>query len=151
MKTLTTADLNVGTPSAEDRVGSHFGHEMGLVGNVWIRQNDLRGVGASSVGHKHHFDHASLLTKGSVRVYIQGHEPKEFHAPTFIVIKKEFEHKFEALTEEVQWFCVFALRDEYGDVSDMYSGDNSPMGIAANGWTPKKHEDLERHTTQEVE
>jgi hypothetical protein len=24
------------------------------------------------------------------------------------------------------WYCVFALRDENGEVTDVYSGDNSP-------------------------
>jgi hypothetical protein len=105
-------------------------HELGYFGNVWVRQNYLTKTGDTHPGHKHHFDHVSLLAAGKVRVTIDGHPPKEFTAPTFIVIKKEHNHKFEALADGTLWYCVFALRDVNGDVTDFYSGDNSPYGQA---------------------
>lgn len=103
-------------------------HELGYFGNVWVRQNYLAKVGDTHPGHKHHFDHVSLLATGKVRVTVDGCSPKEFTAPTFIVIKKEHNHKFEALADGTLWYCVFALRDINGDVTDFYSGDNSPYG-----------------------
>jgi hypothetical protein len=105
-------------------------HELGYFGNIWVRQNHLPIAGTVAPGHTHEFDHVSLLCKGKVRVTIPGFEPKEFTAPTFIVIKKEYEHQFEALEDDTVWYCVFALRDIDGNVTDMYGGDNSPYGGA---------------------
>lgn len=104
---------------------------FGYFGNIWVRQNFLAEAGASNGGgHSHHFDHVSLLAQGSVRVELEGYPPKEFHAPTFIVIKKEHKHKFTALVDNTLWYCVFALRDVDGNVTDFYSGNNSPYGSA---------------------
>lgn len=109
----------------------HAGHEIGFFGNIWVRQNWLQSVGDDNGGgHTHHFDHVTLLVKGKVRVDVEGFPPKEFTAPTFIVIKKEHKHKFTALEHETLYYCVFALRDVDGNVTDFYSGDNSPYGSA---------------------
>ena len=93
-------------------------HDLGYFGNIWVRQNYLDKVGDADEGHKHKFDHVSLLTQGSVEVEIEGYEPKKFDAPTFIVIRKEHQHKFTALTDNVTWYCVFALRDLDGEPID---------------------------------
>jgi hypothetical protein len=103
-------------------------HELGYFGNIWVRQNLLERKGFIHAGHRHHFDHVSLLASGKVRVTVEGYPPKEFTAPTFIVIKKEHHHTFEALEDGTLWYCVFALRDIDGEVTDFYSGDNSPYG-----------------------
>jgi hypothetical protein len=119
-------------------------HELGYFGNIWVRQNLLERKGDETLGHLHHFDHVSLLAVGSVEVSVEGFEPKVFHAPTFIVIKKEHKHKFKALTQNALWYCVFALRDEEGGVTETYSGDNSPYGAVSLGDAIK----LEELTTQ---
>ena len=110
----------------------NHGSELGYFGNIWVRQNLLENPGDAHAGHKHHFDHISLLVSGKVKVTIEGCEPKEFSAPTFIIVKKESKHTFEALEENTLWYCVFALRDVDGNVTDFYSGDNSPYGVAAD-------------------
>lgn len=92
--------------------------DLGYYGNIWIRQNLLENKGESTIGHKHKFDHVSLLSSGAVKVEIEGFEPKELTAPTFIVIRKEYNHKFTALTNDVTWYCIFALRDFEGQVID---------------------------------
>jgi len=109
-------------------------HELGFFGNIWVRQNWLEKAGINNDGgHKHHFDHVSLLARGKVLVEVEGNEPKEFTAPTFIVIKKELKHKFTALEDDTLYYCVFALRDIDGNVTDFYSGDNSPYeGVVEN-------------------
>ena len=106
--------------------------ELGYFGNIWVRQNYLEKAGDAHAGHKHNFDHVSLLTVGKVRVTVDGFEPKEFTAPTFIVVKKEHRHTFEALEDGTIWYCVFALRDIDGNVTDFYSGDNSPYHYASD-------------------
>ena len=106
-------------------------HDLGYFGNIWVRQNVLARAGNSCEGHKHHFDHVSLLTKGSVIVEVEGKEPKEFKAPTFIVIHKDYEHKFTALEDDTVWYCVFALRDLDGDVTEIYGDQHNPLSAAA--------------------
>jgi hypothetical protein len=108
-------------------------HQLGYFGNIWIRQNFIQRAGEFSPGHTHNFDHVSLLVSGSVRVEVDGYEPKEFVAPTFIMVKKDYKHKFTALEDNTLWYCVFALRDVDGEVSDIYDGNNWPYSSASNG------------------
>jgi hypothetical protein len=42
-------------------------HQLGYFGNIWVRQNVVEKSGDFVPGHKHHFDHVSLLTKGKVK------------------------------------------------------------------------------------
>lgn len=102
-------------------------NEMGFFGNVWVRSHTYRKAGDSNGGgHYHKFDHVTLLIKGSIRVEVEGEEPTRFMAPTFVIIKKDKKHKVTALEDDTVYYCVFALRDVDGDVTDIYSGDNSP-------------------------
>lgn len=48
-----------------------------------------------------------------------------------------------ALEDDTLYYCVFALRDVDGNVTDIYSGNNSPYGYAqskeeALTWLAKK-------------
>ena len=107
-------------------------NELGFFGNIWVRQNTLEKTGERFGGHKHEFDHVSLLTKGSVRVEVEGYEPKEFTAPTFIVIKKEHSHDFVALENDVNWYCVFALRDLDGQVVEVFDEEkHNPLSASS--------------------
>ena len=106
-------------------------HELGFFGNIWVRQNVTSKSGDFVEGHKHEFDHVSLLTSGSVEVEVDGFEPKRFIAPTFIVIKKDYMHKFTALEDNTVWYCVFALRDLDGEVTDIYGPEHNPLSYAA--------------------
>ncbi len=126
--------------------------ELGYYGNIWIRSHHLEYVGdTNGGGHYHHFDHITLLAVGSVSVEVEGYEPKIFHGPTFITIEKDKKHKFTALTDNVVCYCVFALRDLDGDVTDIYSGDNTPYEAVFNkeDIPLKKLSDLDKKTTFE--
>jgi hypothetical protein len=102
--------------------------QMGYFGNIWVRSHEFKKAGdTNGGGHTHNFDHVTLLAVGSVLCEVEGNEPKEFHAPTFIVIDKDKKHKFTALTDGVVYYCVFAVRDLDGNVTDIYSEDNSPF------------------------
>jgi hypothetical protein len=102
-------------------------HELGFFGNIWVRQNVLEKAGDGLGGHTHNFDHVSLVTKGSVKVEVEGSEPKEFKAPTFIVIRKDYKHKFTALEDDTNYYCVFALRDLDGNVMEIYGKEHDPL------------------------
>lgn len=115
---------------------SSGGYELGAFGNIWVKMNVLHKAGQYADGHTHSFDHVSLLVKGKVEVEIEGHPPREFTAPTFIVIRKEYRHKFTALEDDSVWYCVFALsdiQDQFLDeVQDIFAGKHDPMGLGDN-------------------
>ena len=124
--------------------------ELGYFGNIWIRQNLLEKAGQSNMGHKHKFDHVTLLTEGTVQVEIDGYPPKKFSAPTFIVIRKEHNHKFTALTDNATWYCIFALRDLDGEpIDELFDPtQHDPMCIKAvsnDYWD--KASNLDQNTT----
>ena len=100
--------------------------ELGYFGNIWVRQNVLEFVGDTHGGHEHKFDHVTLLVSGKVSVEIEGHEPKEFTAPTFIVIRKEHSHKITSLVDGTVYYCVFALRDLDGEVMEIFGEQHDP-------------------------
>lgn len=128
--------------------------DLGYFGNIWVRQNLIKYAGVSKPGHKHKFDHVSLLTQGRVQVHVEGYEPKEFTAPTFIVIRKEHNHKFTALADDTIWYCVFALRDLDGEpIDELFDPSrHDPMSasiVLNNYW--EKARDLEMRSTHENE
>ena len=96
---------------------------LGYFGNIWVKSHTLQKAGdTNGGGHIHHFDHVTLLVKGSVRVEVGSNPPKDFHAPTFIVIRRDKKHRFTALEDDTIYYCVFALRDidgqPIGDIVD---------------------------------
>jgi len=116
-------------------------HELGYIGNIWVRQNVLEKAGDVSMGHKHLFDHVTLLARGKVEVLVDGYAPREFESPAFITIKKEYAHKFTALTDDVLWYCVFAIRDIDGQVTDIIPESSLPYfinNVADDYWEKKQ-------------
>jgi hypothetical protein len=134
-----------------DRAGDNKSdiNNMGYFGNVWVRSHYFHKVGdTNDGGHYHHFDHVTLLAVGSVMVEVDGYEQKEFHAPTFIVIDKDKKHKFTALTDGVVYYCVFALRDMDGEVTDIYSGDNTPYSAILDDEFEEKKLKMDQWSTK---
>jgi hypothetical protein len=104
--------------------------DLGYFGNIWVRQNQLKKYEGND-GHAHKFDHVTLLCQGKVKVEIEGYEPKEFTAPTFIIIKKEHLHKITALEDNTIYYCIFALRGIDGEVvDDIYGAQHDPSCAA---------------------
>lgn len=129
--------------------------DLGYFGNIWVRQNFLQKAGdTNGGGHQHAFDHVSLLVSGRVRVEVEGVEPKEFSAPTFIVVRKDKNHKFIALEDNVCWYCVFALRDHNGEpideLFDPARHDPLSSSLVPNGYWEKANS-LEQRTVKAVE
>lgn len=106
---------------------------LGFFGNIWVRQNYFPTAGMVNTGHKHDFDHVTLLAKGKVSVVVEGHPPKEFTAPTFIVIRKDHSHEITALEDDTLWYCVFAIRDVDGDIVDIYDETHDPFSVVFKG------------------
>ena len=105
--------------------------ELGYFGNIWVKQNVLERKGEHFNGHEHKFDHVTLLTSGKLQVEVEGKEPKEFKAPTFIVIRKEQKHKMTALEDSTTYYCVYALRNLDGEVIEIFGEQHDPDSASA--------------------
>ena len=101
--------------------------ELGYFGNLWVRQNYIPIKNTPIPGHSHHFDHVTLLVQGKVSVKVEGYESKVFTAPTFITIKKELHHEFTSLEDDTLYYCIFAMRDNDGNILDEYTEDHDPL------------------------
>lgn len=104
--------------------------DLGFVGNIWVRQNNMELAGDTNGGHAHEHDHVTLLVRGSVEVKCGDYEPKSFTAPTFIVIRRGLRHHFTALENDTMYYCVFALRDVHGDPTEILDNAHVPYSLA---------------------
>lgn len=98
------------------------------VSNIWLRQMVFKNKGDANEGHKHTYDHVTLVAYGSVRVHVDG-KTSDFVAPQMIYIKQGKSHFIEALEDNTIAFCVHALRDK--DTGDVIAQDQIPLGIDA--------------------
>lgn len=109
--------------------------DIQLLGPIGYRPFHLPKTCQENVGHKHNYDHVTYLLKGKVRVtytFIENGETKtasrEFEAPERILIKAEVEHTIKALTDDVEYDCVFSHRDFGGLVTQVYKGNQAAYG-----------------------
>lgn len=94
-------------------------------GNVFIRPNTMSKAGDLIQGHKHNFDHTSIVFKGSVRVKAllpAGAIEREFKAPAHFLVLKGVEHEITALEDGTEFWCVYSHREPQGDVVQEYTG-----------------------------
>ena len=101
---------------------------LGMVSNLWSRQMNFINAGDIEHGHKHHFDHLTLLATGALRVTIDGKDT-DYKAPYMIFISKDKHHELTALENNTVAYCIHALRDkDTGDIIDpsMYPNGNIP-------------------------
>jgi quercetin dioxygenase-like cupin family protein len=82
---------------------------IGVVSNVFVRQMEFAKAGDVEAGHKHAYDHMTLLAKGAIRIRI-GDDVSEFKAPMLILIRADQEHELTALEDETVAYCVHGLR-----------------------------------------
>jgi len=103
--------------------------KFSIVANTWVKQMHFAKAGDINEGHKHTFDHQTLLAKGSVKIKVNGQET-DFVAPHIIFIGAGHEHEMVSLEDDTIVFCIHALRD--GDqVEDIIDPRDVP-----NGYTP---------------
>ena len=103
--------------------------DFAIVGNVFTRSLSFAKAGDSLTGHQHAFDHLSLLAHGAIRAEVDT-ESKEFTAPCFIFIEHGKVHRFTALKDETELYCIHAIRDG-GSVDDIVTPE-----MTINGQTP---------------
>lgn len=92
---------------------------IGIVSNLFVRQMEFKNAGDTELGHKHAFDHLTLLATGALRVTCDG-EVSEFKAPQMIFIRADLQHELVALEDNTVAYCVHGLRgeDKTGDLID---------------------------------
>jgi len=109
---------------------------LGYFGNVWIRMQRYPKKDVENLGHKHNHDHMSLLVKGGLRVEVDGKETFEvwasgdYKVPTFFEVPAEHNHKLIPLEDDTIAYCVFAMRDNEGELVDHYrDSDHYQYGV----------------------
>jgi len=93
------------------------------VSNVFCRLMNFVNAGDIEQGHKHTYDHATLVSSGSVRVEVLNDDgtiasSKEFVAPSMVFIHKDRTHKLVALEDNTVCSCIHAIRDVEGQILD---------------------------------
>ena len=86
------------------------------VSNVYSRLMHFVNKGDIEIGHSHTYDHATLLSSGSVLYEVlDGPDgdtvaAKEFKAPGYIFVEKDKYHRITALEDNTVCACIHALR-----------------------------------------
>jgi quercetin dioxygenase-like cupin family protein len=102
--------------------------QIGCVSNVYIRMMHFHNAGDIEHGHSHEFDHVSFLSKGSIKMTVEGVDAT-FKAPHMIFVKKDLDHRIESLENDSILCCIHALRDmDHGTIidPDQIPYDSSP-------------------------
>jgi quercetin dioxygenase-like cupin family protein len=98
----------------------------GICANIHTRMMHFIKAGDTILGHKHAFDHLTLLASGSLRVVVDG-TASEFKAPHLIWIDKDKVHALTALEDNTVAACINGIRDGDG-VADLIDPSMIPTG-----------------------
>ena len=105
--------------------------KISLVSNVWTKMLHFAKANDFMDGHKHTFDHTTLLANGSVKVTVNGQE-SYYSAPAIIFIHADNQHDITAMEDNTVCFCIHAVRD--GEkVEDIVDPKDVPKGSAFFG------------------
>lgn len=102
-------------------------------GNIFIRPSQMMAAGDVVKGHKHNFDHTTIVFSGAVRIkatLLDGSViEREFrsprpdnHLPSHALIRAGVEHEITAIEDGTIFWCVYAHRDPQGQVWQQYTG-----------------------------
>jgi len=107
---------------------------IGCVSNLYSRMMHFEKAGDTEQGHKHQFDHLTLLATGKLKVTVEG-VVTEFTAPHMIYIHKDKNHELVALEDNTVAYCIHALRDR-NKTDDILDPAMIPKGV--NGLSVSK-------------
>jgi quercetin dioxygenase-like cupin family protein len=97
-----------------------------ISGNIFIRPNRLAKAGDFTRGHKHNFDHTTIVFSGAVRVkatLVDGKVlEREFHAPDYFLVRAGVEHEITATEDGTEYWCVYSHRTPQGEVTQVDTG-----------------------------
>lgn len=97
-----------------------------ISGNVFIRPNTLANVGDKVHGHKHAFDHTTIVFQGAVHVHAVLPDgttrDRDFTAPAHFLVRADVEHEIAAIMPNTVFWCVYSHREPQGRVTLEYTG-----------------------------
>lgn len=99
-------------------------------GNIFIRPYPLALAGDRCMGHKHNFDHTTIVFKGAVHVraglpdgsVIERDFGEGMSNGRHFLVKAEVEHEIVALVDNTEFWCVYSHREPQGEVIQHYDG-----------------------------
>ena len=94
--------------------------EIVTADGVFIKQMYLERRGNIVPQHVHEYDHHTMLATGAVRVWINKHDGKDYHAPCAIFVEAGKQHTFMALKNDTVLYCIHRLHD--GEVKLLAEG-----------------------------
>lgn len=89
---------------------------MMCISNVYTRTMHFKNKGDIEIGHKHTYDHGTLVSNGSVLYEVldgldgNAVASKIFEAPNMIFVDKNKYHRITALEDNTVCACIHALR-----------------------------------------
>ena len=100
-------------------------------GNIFIRPMEFAKAGEINPGHKHNFDHTTIVFTGSVHVAatLPDGSVKEgdFTAPSYFLVRKDVLHEIKATSDNTVCWCVYSHRTPQGDVVQVFDGWQEAM------------------------
>lgn len=86
-------------------------HQDGFIGGFYIRSMGLKKCGDIHEGHEHLIDHVTNIKKGHVLIEWTSKTANGtvlISTPCKILIRANANHKFIAMTDDVEWECWFS-------------------------------------------
>jgi len=114
--------------------------KISIVSNTWIKQMEFNGKEDRMPGHKHEFDHQTLLSVGKFEVSVE-HKDKdetdpdtwhlknivtEYEAPIIIYIKKGRRHHIKCISDYGLGYCIHPIRDGEA-IEDIVDPESLPL------------------------
>ncbi len=117
-KMETTYNKKLGSSSKQPKI------QITCLSNVFVRKMDFAEKGIIELGHRHPFDHASLVSSGAVEIQVYDDETKQllppvlYKAPSLVYIQKGVAHQITSVEDNTTVCCIHALRDEDETIID---------------------------------
>lgn len=95
-------------------------------GNIFIRKSWIDKKGGFIPGHKHNFDHTTIVFRGSIHVKATLPDgsiiERDFVAPSHFLVKKDVTHLITALEDDSEFWCIYSHRNAQGEVIQVWDG-----------------------------
>jgi len=97
-----------------------------ISGNVFIRPQKLAKAGDKVEGHKHNFDHTTIVFSGAVHVRAvlpdgsiieRDFGEGTLHGLRHFLVKADVEHEITALADDTEFWCVYSHREPQGEIT----------------------------------
>lgn len=101
-----------------------------ISGNIFIRPQGPMKKNDVVQGHKHNFDHTTIVFRGAIRVkavtpggsVIIREFGENLSNGRHFLVKAEVEHEITALVDGTEFWCVYSHRTPQGEISQIFEG-----------------------------